>query len=278
MALAVKGADVLALCQTANSQLATQDLPLALKTAEEAVALAESSGVKSAKGSALLTLATIQAYDNGTTKAALDSAKKAKSCFADCFDTASEGACLAVIGNIHKENIAVMEPGSDAQKEAFQGAFRNSKEAIRLMKMEGVDNCSKDALATACLNVAMTGTIAQKAKEGLPAAKEAMDLYEELGDKMGQCMAMCYLAELHVLAGHGEDWQRLSMFLPMAKGHTAAAGYWAEKAQAMSREVGFQEGVDRMGGLLTHERVQKDAAFRSLPFDYDKWTEVPTCK
>lgn len=274
MALAVKGDEVLALCKSANDQLAAQDMTAAIKTAEEAIVLAEKSGSKSAKGNAFLTLATVKAYDPEMSKDAMDAAKKAKSAFADAYDTTGEGTALAVIGNIHKENINTFEGGSDQQKEAFQGAFRNSKEAVRLMKIEG--GAPKEALAIASLNVAMTSCIAQRPKDGLNLAKEAVDLYEDLGDDMGACTAMCYLAELHVWAGHNEDWKRVSMYLDMAHGHTAAAGYWAEKAKALADRIGFQEGSDRMSYVLSMERVQKDAGMRSTPFDYTAWMDMWT--
>merc|ERR1712083_831878 len=120
------------------------------------------------------------------------------------------------------------------------------------------------------------GITGQKQKEGLPAAKDAVDAFQELGDEWGTCMAMCYLAELHVWQGHPEDWRRMSMFLPMASSHTAAAGYWAEEAQQLANKLGFEEGQTRMAHVLSHERVVKDASKRNVPFDYATWAEAAT--
>jgi hypothetical protein len=255
-------------------------LAAATKTANDAIELAEKSGLKSAKGSAILSLATVQeweaAADFGKHKEALATAKKAQKCFQEVFDAAGEGMALTVIGNVNKELFLAAEQGSDEWKQAYQGTFRSSKEAVRLMKAEGGGNT--EALATASMNVAMFASIGQKPKDGLGAAKDAVDIFEELGDEQGLCMSMCYLAELHVLAGSYEDWNRLAMYLPMASSHSAAAGYWAEKAYALCEKTNFGEGKERMGWILTHERVVKDAGKRSVQFDYSSWADNPTCK
>lgn len=283
MALAnIEKSEVAALRQTVNELIDT-DLAGARSTALEAVAMAtvaekekKSLSAKAELGGALLSLCTVQTFADEFTEA-VDNAKRARGLFKEALDEGGEGAAVAIMANVYKELITRSTDNPEAQKECFQNCLRNSREAVRLLK-KGEPGVYNDALASALTNLAYASSVAQKFKEGLPAAKEAVDLCQELGDESGAALAMCYLADLHIIAGHNEDYARMGMFLNMATGHTAAAGYWAERALPLCQKYNLEDGLYHMKLILEMERVVKDAKFRNIPFDYSSWMDTATVK
>mmetsp|Transcript_37822 Transcript_37822/g.85307 ORF Transcript_37822/g.85307 Transcript_37822/m.85307 type:complete len:122 (+) Transcript_37822:68-433(+) len=107
--------------------------------------------------------------------------------------------------------------------------------------------------------------------------KDALGIYnyqkvqcKKSGDYLGEAEAALAMAQIHVMAGKIEDNRRVTMFLPMAKMHAAAAGANADIAVAIYNSLGeaYSEQLKAAQLVLEMERVQWNAAFRHQPFDY----------
>merc|ERR1712217_259248 len=108
--------------------------------------------------------------------------------------------------------------------------------------------------------------------------KDALNIYNNqklqckaYGDFTGEAECALAMAQIHVMAGKIEDSERAVNFLPMAKMHAAAAGANADTAMAIYSNLGegYEEQMKAAQQILEMERVQANAASRSLPFDYD---------
>merc|ERR1712187_599746 len=100
-------------------------------------------------------------------------------------------------------------------------------------------------------------------------AKADEEAATQSGDKAKLAEILLNLANLHVIAGQMEDYQRQQMYMPIGTRHAGAAGRAAEQAKVLCMATGNDAGTKKADIILNMERVEACKATRSTPFYYD---------
>jgi len=261
------------LVQAVNELLGTHELDEAMEKAQEAVVVGQQAKDKVTEAVALLLVAQVQLASEDLDEA-MQTAKSAKMKFMTRGIEAGEGIAQGLIADVQFKALHnIYDPG--AHKSAVRNTAGAYKQAIDLMHQAGVKT---NALANAQTSLAALSLSTKDAKTAIPAAKEALDIYQELGDDAGSAEAALVLAEAHVLAGISEDYIRQQLILPPATAHAAAAGKCAEMARGFFEVLEDWDKYERAQAILDMEKVQTNAKFREVQFVYDTWALQSTVK
>jgi len=261
-------------------QVAVQDQILsnsheeAMRSAKEALALAQKEGSKASGGVALLSMGQVLRA-TGKSKDAVTKASEARDMFKKAQGVTGEGVALALIATVHHEQTEEFSYDPGAQKSAYVSSVRAARDAVRCLKEGGgAPLVLAEVQNTYCTLMLLKGDY----KAAVPAALDATEIYKAQGDEAGLAESQLNLAESHVLAGANEDYQRQQWFLPMGCYHAAAAGARAEQALQLFQRLGKKDKVGRCKVILEMERVVACSSYRSKPFCYDTWKDQLTTK
>lgn len=217
---------------------------------------------------------------------ALETSTAARNLCKKTRDMESELAQILICGHVHvalgevdqarslvAEGRAIVDKAGEA-KFADGGRLAVNSLAIAASALAGFSPGQNAVVPAALAALAQVEVAHSNYEVALPAAKQALDGFEAIGERRGAASAALALAEAHVQAGIAEDRVRQKMFLPMATHHAGAAGRSAQQAKALFAALGVQEGVAAAQAILDLERVQKCLHASKQPFSYETWKTV----
>lgn len=260
-----------------------KDMQRMLVKAQEHRLVSQKTGNAKSEMSSLMGITTLHLLQAGLPEAleaageALAVARKAKDAEREAITQLTLGYLRVASGDEQgaRDTIGEVTRACQNAKDAKWAEPASTQlERLQLVAETLAGASGKVPLATSLLALAHISVATGNLVYGLAAAKEAMVLFEEVGDERGVAAAGLALAEGHIAAGVKEDGPRQAAYMPMATRHASAAGAAAERANGIFRKLGIEGGTRITQAILDMQRIQMTASCRKQIFHYPTWHNI----